>query len=269
VGAPRRLLEIPIDAGALVIADLHLDVSPSAAPHAAFAAWLRAQGDLPQLVVMGDLFDAWVGPAHARLPAAHEVCEALRERALMGARIEVLHGNRDFLLDERFERDTGARVHGDGFVGVLPGGRTRALFVHGDELCTLDLSYQRMKRVLRSGPVRWIAPRLPAAIALRAAASLRSTSRRAVPAKPAQQKEQQALAVRELARAHACSVLVCGHAHRFRDEQLDGGVRWIVLDAFGDGRDLLRIGADGGIVAVPSHSAAPAQAPAGPGAPQG
>lgn len=247
MASTARLPEVPIEAGALVIADLHLDVAPTAAPSAAFAAWLRAQVSAAQIVVLGDLFDSWVGPAHARLDAARAVCELLRERARGGTRLELLHGNRDFLLDERFERETGARVHPRGFVGVLPGGASRALFVHGDELCTLDHSYQRMKRVLRSGLVRWLAPRLPEGMALRAAASLRSTSQRVVPAKPAAQKEQQAPAAIALAAAHACGTLVCGHAHRFRDQTLEGGVRWIVLDAFGGDRDLLRIGASGEI----------------------
>jgi UDP-2,3-diacylglucosamine hydrolase len=256
VSAPR-LPEVPVDAGALVIADLHLDVAPSAAPSARFAAWLRAQPPLPQLVVMGDLFDAWVGPAHARLAPARAVCELLRERARAGTRVDVLHGNRDFLLDGRFERETGARVHPHGFVGLLPGSQARALFVHGDELCTLDRAYQRMKRVLRSRPLLWLAPRLPDSVALRAAASLRSTSQRVVPAKPASEKEQQAAAVRELALAHRCATLICGHAHRFRDQILEGGVRWIVLDAFGGGRDLLRIGDQGEIDSLSTLAADP------------
>jgi UDP-2,3-diacylglucosamine hydrolase len=255
VSAPRRLPEVEIEPGAIAIADLHLDVSPSATPRASFEAWLRAQTSVPQLIVLGDLFDAWVGPAHAELAAARSVCELLRERARSGARVDVLHGNRDFLLDRRFERETGACVHPAGFVGLVPGGK-RALFVHGDELCTLDLSYQRMKRVLRSAPVRWLAPRLPSPVALRAAASLRSTSRRAVPAKPAVQKEQQAAAARELARANDCSMLICGHAHRFRDELLEGGIRWIVLDAFGAGRDVLRVGASGEVDVVSSLASA-------------
>ena len=252
MSAPRLLPEIEIEPGALAIADLHLDVSPRAAPHASFATWLRAQTSVPQLIVMGDLFDAWVGPAHAELAAARAVCELLGERARSGARVDVLHGNRDFLLDGRFERETGARVHPDGFVGRRPGSGGRALFVHGDELCTLDHSYQRMKRVLRSSPVRWLALRLPSPVALRAAASLRSTSRRAVPAKPAAQKEQQAAAALALAAANRCSTLVCGHAHRFRDEVLENSVRWIVLDAFGAGRDVLEVTASGSFDVVSS-----------------
>ncbi len=246
MSARAALPEVELPTGTLVIGDLHLDVSPAGGRHERFAAWTASLGNVPRLVVLGDLFDAWVGPAHARLEPARAVCAALASLVRRGCELDVVHGNRDFLLDRAFERDTGARVRPDGMIGRLPGG-ARALLVHGDELCTLDRAYQRMKRVLRSAPMRWSAPRLPDAAALWVARRLRATSVRAVAEKPPAQKEQQPAAVRELALRHAASLLVCGHAHRFRDEALPGGPRWVVVGAFGHGRDLLEIGAGGGL----------------------
>lgn len=258
----KSLREVRLEPGTVVIGDLHLDVSPHGGDHRAFSSWLETLAGVPRLVILGDLFDAWVGPAHARLPAAHAVCSALRARVDAGCAVEVLHGNRDFLLDESFERDTGARVHPHGFVAVLAGGR-RVLFVHGDELCTLDHSYQRLKRVVRSGGVRWLAPRLPDALALWTAKRLRSRSQSAVAAKPAAEKEQQETEVERLIRLHACEGLVCGHAHRFRAAPIASGHGWWVLDAFGEGQDVLTVSGPGDL--IPSCSRVPgADGPADP-----
>jgi UDP-2,3-diacylglucosamine hydrolase len=258
VHAAPRLPEVPLETGTLVLGDLHLDVSSRGPQPEAFAGWLRSLEDVPRLVILGDLFDAWVGPAHARLPAAREVCELLAALTRHGTAVEVLHGNRDFLLDDAFEAASGARVHPRGLVGLLPGrAPSRALLVHGDELCTRDHAYQRMKRLLRSRPVRWAAERLPDGLALWAARRLRATSVRAVASKPQADKEQQADAVLALATAHRCALVACGHAHRFRDQQLPGGPRWWVVDAFGHGRDLLRVDGRGGLEPLSSGAGAP------------
>ena len=116
--AAPRLPEILLEPGTLVLGDLHLDVSPRGAPPERFANWLRALEDVPRVVILGDLFDAWVGPSHLRLPAARAVCELLAELPRRGTALEVLHGNRDFLLDRAFER--GSRL-------VLPGRQPVAL----------------------------------------------------------------------------------------------------------------------------------------------
>lgn len=153
MAADQALPEFELAVGALVVADLHLDVRPGAAPNADFERFVRVARGAPQLLVLGDLFDAWVGPAHAEVDAARRVIELLRDLTRGGTRVDVLAGNRDFLLEQRFERATGARVHPRGCIGRVA--HQRLLFLHGDELCTLDLAYQRLKRVLRSGPLAW------------------------------------------------------------------------------------------------------------------
>ncbi len=233
---------IPIEPGTLVIADLHLDVSTQPGTRG-FEAWLDRLHDVPRLVILGDLFDVWVGPAQARLPGAPAVLDALRALVTRGTAVELVPGNRDFLLERSFEARTGARIQREGFVGEQRSART--LFVHGDTLCTRDVGYQRLRRVLRSGPVQWIAPRVPLAIGTRVARRLRRASVRAVAAKLPDEKSIQRDAVVAAARAARCTALVCGHAHEFRDERLEGGLRWIVLDAFGGARDVLRVEPDG------------------------
>lgn len=276
-----RLEEVPLEEGTLVIADLHLDVtSPELV--APFARWLDDLARVPRLLILGDLFDVWVGPAQAHLDGAAVVLDAMRRLTERGTAIELVPGNRDFLLGRSFEERTGARLHADGFAGAVIGavragadsdlagadvaeghaadgeaadggaaeGRTtrRILFVHGDTLCTLDRGYLRLRRVLRSRAVRWLSRRMPLPIGMRVARRLRRASVKALAAKRPEEKSIQRDAVVATARAAACGMLVCGHAHEFRDERLAQDVRFVVVGAFGGARDVLRLDARGGLV---------------------
>lgn len=224
----------------VVVADLHLDVADERGG-AEFVAWLGSLRGVGTLAILGDLFDAWVGPAQARMPGAPAVLDALAALRARGVGVLVVHGNRDFLLDASFERRTGARVLRDGFA-TSPGGGQRVVLVHGDTLCTLDTGYQRLRRVVRWRPVTWLAPRLPLAVGAALARRLRRASVRAVAAKPTEAKSVQRDAAEALARSSRATLLVCGHVHAFRDEPLSTGARWIVLDAFGGERDALVLG---------------------------
>ena len=231
-----------LEPGSVVVGDLHLD--PARAEDAAdFVAWVGAL-EGPALVVVGDLFDAWVGRGHEDSPGGAAVIEAFRDATARGVAVHLLHGNRDFLLGESFERRSGARVHPDGMEVELGDG-THLLLVHGDELCTRDLAYQRLRRVLRSGPVIGLAERVPLALSQRVARRLRRASVAAVAAKPSAEKAMQEDAVRRLARERGAGIVLCGHAHRSRDERLSDGPRWIVLDAYGGRLDVARVGEQG------------------------
>jgi UDP-2,3-diacylglucosamine hydrolase len=236
VGDPENVV---LPAGTLLIADLHLDAADPTAGQG-FGRFLAAAAGRPALVILGDLFDAWVGPAHGRLSGAAAVVQALRRLTDEGTALYVVPGNRDFLLDRRFEHETGARLAPEGLL-CAAGPAMRLLCVHGDELCTRDLAYQRLKRVVRSGAVRWLAPRLPGSLALGVARRLRRASTQAVARKPAETKLQQTSEVLRLSRKAGAQTLICGHAHVFRDERLEEGIRWVVLDAWGGERDVAEL----------------------------
>ena len=66
----RRLARVHLAPGTVVIGDLHLDLFDEA--HAApFAAWCAGL-DAPRLVILGDLFEFWVGRKQLRVPGARE-----------------------------------------------------------------------------------------------------------------------------------------------------------------------------------------------------
>ena len=240
------LPEIELAVPALAIADLHLDATDAAAV-APFVRWLGDLGAVRTLAILGDLFDVWVGPSQATMPGAAAVLASLAGARARGTRVLVVPGNRDFLLGRAFELLSGAEILTEGFVAAVGARRapSRILCVHGDTLCTRDRGYQRLRRVLRSRAVLAVAPLVPRPLGLAVARRLRRASVRAIAAKPAEEKSIQRDAVVAAAGAARADVVVCGHAHAFRDETLDGGTRWIVLDAFGGPRDVLRVEPDG------------------------
>ena len=243
--ALQQVAAVPLPVGTQVIGDLHLDIRDERALEQ-FCNRLQQMSGIPRLIILGDLFEYWVGSA--QLASASVPLEAMSALCSSGTAIDVIPGNRDFLLDKGFENRSGAKLHPTGFVGQLPpetGKESRVLFIHGDELCSLDIPYQRLKSVIRSKPARILARAIPGALAMRLAGRLRGASKQAIAQKPNASMEQQSDTCVNMANTHCCDTVVCGHAHRFRDEQLVGGPRWLVVDAFGGKRDTLVVSDSG------------------------
>jgi UDP-2,3-diacylglucosamine hydrolase len=102
------------------------------------------------LYILGDLFDAWVGDDDFSPPNA-KIREALKRLVSSGTKVYFQHGNRDFLLGEKFCQDSGIIPLNDPIVIDLFGVPT--LLMHGDLLCTDDLPYQEFRSKSRS--VEW------------------------------------------------------------------------------------------------------------------
>jgi len=233
--------ELAIDSGAAAITDLHL--APLGDDRTrAFCDWADRLDGLPQLLILGDFFDTWVGAKQARIAGSADVLAALRRLSERGTAVHVIPGNRDALLDGSFEDASAATLHPEGFVGILPDG-SRAAVVHGDSLCTLDRGYQRLK-VWRRAPVRFTSRHAPLWFARWIGTRLRAASENRKPFKLIEEKSIQESAVQSLAAQTRAQVVICGHAHIARDEPIVGGevTRWIVVGAWReDRRDGLQV----------------------------
>ncbi|MFM8330164.1 MAG: UDP-2,3-diacylglucosamine diphosphatase, partial [Candidatus Methylumidiphilus sp.] len=100
-----------------------------------------------RLYILGDLFDAYIGDDDNSSPN-REVKAALKTLADTGTAVWFQHGNRDFLLGDRFCRETGVGLLGDYAVIDLYG--EPALLTHGDLLCTDDTLYQAASLRIRT-----------------------------------------------------------------------------------------------------------------------
>jgi UDP-2,3-diacylglucosamine hydrolase len=130
----------------LFISDLHLDPSrPDIS--AQFLKFLEGEATRAQaLYILGDLFEVWIGDDDPE-PEKRRVLAGLKRLTDRGIPCFVMHGNRDFLLGEKFSADTGCRILDDPTIVHLYG--TRVLTTHGDALCTDDVAYQRLRTTVR------------------------------------------------------------------------------------------------------------------------
>lgn len=131
----------------LFISDLHLHETR---PHItrAFFRFLQTQAvGAEQLYILGDFFDAWIGDDDDN-SLNTEVAAELKKLSDSGTQIFLMHGNRDFLLGEKFAAQAGARLIAEGTVIDLYGCPT--LLLHGDDLCIDDKDYIAFRQQVRS-----------------------------------------------------------------------------------------------------------------------
>ena len=213
----------------LLISDLHLAPEHPATVER-FVHFTRERArQAGELYILGDLFDAWIGDDNDS-PPYPEIRTAIQALSLSGTSVYLQHGNRDFLLGERFCSQTGSRLIADETVCDFFG--TPTLLMHGDTLCTDDIAYQQARQLLRNE--RFIADFLNKPLQERAliAAEYRKKSGEATSLLAADIMDVNPRAVMDVMRKHGVCRLVHGHTHRqaIHHLEIDGsGCERIVL----------------------------------------
>lgn len=247
--------------------DVHLKADEPRTAQA-LAAYL-SHSDADAIVVLGDLFEAWVGD-----DARHEGFDAhwlaLLSVAARQRPMALMVGNRDFLLGDAFLHDAGIAPLPDATVAEAFG--QRILLSHGDAWCLDDREYLAFRRRVRDAA--WQAAFLATPLAERRATAARmraASESRKHDAGFEGYADVDADAARAGLRAAGASVLLHGHTHRPGTQDLGAGLaRWVLSDWSFDGAgpprgDVLRwdrsglsrwlVGADGRLTAATTASA--------------
>lgn len=228
--APVPTVSLAPDDVVWVTGDVHLPPDDDARASLFLAFLAAARREAGRLVLLGDVFDYWVGPRHARRCAYRPVIEALEAATAEGYPIDFVAGNRDFLGPGELT-GLGLAVRGD--LVILDRGGQRTVVTHGDLLVEGDLSYKRYRRHVRSWWFRfgyWLVPtfvRLAVGLLLRRA-STRKLGKVEAYAFPVDVAE----AERWLDRYDAREVLM-GHLHREEVHDHPGGRRTLMLPPWG------------------------------------
>jgi len=194
----------------LFISDLHLHASRPAISEC-FMAFLATLAQAQALYILGDLFEAWVGDDHPE-PAYSPVKQALKRCTAAGTPVYLMHGNRDFLLGDRFAAETGCVLLEDPSVIDLYGQRT--LLMHGDSLCTDDQDYQTLRARLRSPQWQRQALSLPLEERLELAREARELSTLSIHGKDEYLLDVNQQEVARVFDSHNVELLIHGHTHR-------------------------------------------------------
>ena len=230
LGAASEIHAAPHWRGIELLSDLHLGEQAPATAHALAEHLAASDADL--IVLMGDLFEVWIGDEQLDAPAdpASPMAQALQALAEAARRrpVAMLTGNRDFLLGPEAARRLGWTVLPDRC--VLQAFGHRQVLVHGDAECLDDRDYQRFRAQVRTPGWREAFLARPLAERMAVARSLRD-------GREQRTREQGLAGYADLDRAEMLSLLAAagadrlihGHTHRPGDERLGPGLSRHVL----------------------------------------
>tara|TARA_B100000941_G_scaffold240941_1_gene184386 strand:- start:4676 stop:5386 length:711 start_codon:yes stop_codon:yes gene_type:complete len=212
------------------ISDLHLEQNK---PHLtkAFENFINSKvNSHDELFILGDFFEQWIGDDNED-NFIKGIKNILKLKTAEGLKIYFMHGNRDFLIGDKFCKDVGAKLLKDPFIFNLNG--KKIMLMHGDSLCTDDKDYQEFRNLVRNKD--WQKDFLSKDLKERkeVAKSLREISSLENKTKDEAIMDVNQDEVLRIIENHSIDVLIHGHTHRpyIHDEN---GVPRMVLGDWGD-----------------------------------
>ena len=212
------------------ISDLHLEQNK---PHLtkAFENFINSKvNSHDELFILGDFFEQWIGDDNED-NFIKGIKNILKLKTAEGLKIYFMHGNRDFLIGDKFCKDVGAKLLKDPFIFNL--NEKKIMLMHGDSLCTDDKDYQEFRNLVRNKD--WQKDFLSKDLKERkeVAKSLREISSLENKTKDEAIMDVNQDEVLRIIENHSIDVLIHGHTHRpyIHDEN---GVPRMVLGDWGD-----------------------------------
>ena len=198
------------------VADLHLEVQRPDEIMAFANEVLNQRGKSTVFLILGDLFNVYVGFEDLRNKIYAPLWEAFESFSERG-RVILLRGNRDVLLEPRDASAFSFEV-ADFLLHDEAG--SRVLYVHGDAYCVDDISYQRLRRLLRNKCLRLFLRFLPSWLRGALGRHMRKVS-----VAEKRHKEPLSMAFSEPSmlaslKFYECDNLVVGHVHVEQERQL-------------------------------------------------
>jgi UDP-2,3-diacylglucosamine hydrolase len=225
----------------LFISDLHLSPDTPAATGTLLHFLRETAPAADALYVLGDLFEYWIGDEGLAQPFAQEVAAAFLALANGGVPVYFMHGNRDFLIGERFALASGMKLLNDPTLVDLYG--TPTVLMHGDTLCSDDVEYQKFRAMVRNPAWQQAFLAKPLEERVRMAREVRGKSEQAKQVKDMTIMDVTPETVEAAFRAHNYARLIHGHTHRpARHEHMvdgHGSERWVLADWYDHGSYLL------------------------------
>jgi UDP-2,3-diacylglucosamine hydrolase len=204
------------------ISDLHL--TPE---HPDSGDWFRdfmeqSEGKFTQIYILGDLFEVWVGDDGAGPLGQEKIQEIIRKVADSGVELFFIHGNRDFLIGEDFEKQTRCKILPD--PSVISLGGTPVLLSHGDAFCTDDIEHQEKRAQMVTSKWKIAFLNKPLEERIETALEMRQESERNKRFKPMEIMDVNQAYLEKVMLEFDVQTLIHGHTHRpaVHDFELNG-----------------------------------------------
>ena len=226
----------------MFVGDVHLDRDDPDLP--AFLAYLRhVAASAARLVLMGDLFNLWIGDPELEQPHHRAVIGALRALRAEGIQVHYLEGNRDYRIASAHLGTTFDAVSDLGLDESWGGRRIWA--AHGDLVNARDAQYRLWRRVSRSGIAFGLFGLLPRS---RRFALAEGVERRMRGTNLAMKSDLPSSALSAFAApliGRGSEAVVLGHFHDEVELPISPGGRVFVVPLWKERRRHLRVSADG------------------------
>ena len=190
-----------------------------------------------QLFILGDLFNTWLGD-DVSMSSYKEVISTLK-KLTDETKVFVMAGNRDFLLSYEFEVETGCKLIKEPY--LLEHNTKKFILIHGDSLCTDDVNYQKLKKVLRNPIVKFLFLHLPKSTRLKLTGQLRKKSIEAQSYKSEKVMDVNQSAVDKLMSEYPGYDLIHGHTHRQNTHIMDRYTRYVLGDWSNDKGNAIKL----------------------------
>jgi UDP-2,3-diacylglucosamine hydrolase len=163
------------------------------------------------LYILGDFFDYWLGDDDINEFSSF-IMEKLKQ-ASQYYQIYFLYGNHDFAVGDKFAKYTGVKLIDD--MTTIYTGTDKILLSHGDTFCTLDLGYQKMKKIIRNPIVLFILRRLPLSTRYKIKGMMEKGSHEsnAKTPKPIETYNVVDATIAQYAKQYGANIVVHGHTH--------------------------------------------------------
>jgi UDP-2,3-diacylglucosamine hydrolase len=220
----------------LFISDTHLCPARPAINSTFFNFLRHGAARAQALYILGDLFEYWAGDDDDD-PFNRSVLAALRELTDRGVSLYLMHGNRDFLIGDRFVSACRAKLLPDPTLISLYGAPT--LLMHGDTLCSDDFGYQAFRTKVRNPAYQRQFLAQPLSSRKQIIAGLRAENAEEKQLKSDAIMDVTTATVEAVLRSHGYPRLIHGHTHRpaLHQHVIDGHrcERWVLADWYTSG----------------------------------
>jgi len=193
------------------ISDLHLSPQTSEANQVFYNLMQKWKNELDALYILGDFFDYWLGDDDDN-DFINQIKVTLKHFSLK-APIYFIGGNHDFGIGKKFAKETGISILKD--CTLLNVNNYRILLSHGDVFCSLDIGYQRMKKILQNPITMFILRKIPLSWRYKLKDMLKNKSS-STSYNPYNQHIYQVVdnTVAQFAKKYKADVVIHGHTHK-------------------------------------------------------